>query len=117
MRTARDIDRRTVNVAFSEAALSETLSGNQIRSLLAGKTLVGVQDGSRYEEYLSRSGMIFGSTGAGDLGGQWKIAGNQVCFMYGGRESTGGWDCSTDTLRNNRIIFEDGTATLKSTAR
>jgi hypothetical protein len=104
-------------VALSTAAFSETLSGNQIRSLLAGNTMVGVQDGSRYEEYLSPSGMISGSTGVDDFGGQWKIAGNQVCFLYGGGQSSG-WDCSTVTLRNGRIRFEDGTtATLRRTAR
>ena len=108
----------TAIVALSTAAFAETLSGNQIRNLLAGNTMIGVQDGSPYEEYLSPSGMISGGTGAEDYSGQWKITGNQICFMYGGDESTGGWDCSTVTLRNNRIIFEDGTtATVKRTAQ
>jgi len=104
-------------VVLATPALSETLSGNQIRSMIVGNTMSGVQDGVQYEQYLNPSGTIFGDAGGEDYGGRWKISGNQVCFMYGGPESTGGWDCSTVTLRNNQIIFEDGTTATLKTAR
>jgi len=103
-------------VVTSTATFAGTLSGDQIRTSLVGNTMVGVQDGSRYEQYLDPSGTIIGSAGADDYFGQWKITGNQICFYNTSKSAD--WDCSTVMLRNDQIIFEDGTtATLQRIAR
>jgi len=103
-------------VATSTAALAGTLSGDEIRTMIVGNTMAGLEDGSNYEEYLNPSGTIAGSVDAKEYSGQWKITGNQICFTYSVKQAV--WDCGTVTLRNDRIIFEDGTtATLQKRAQ
>jgi len=103
-------------VATSTAALAGTLSGDEIKTMIVGNTMAGVHGGSRYEEYLNPSGTIAGRVDGEEYSGQWKITGNQICFSYAVKQAV--WDCGTVTLRNDRIIFEDGeTATLKKKAQ
>jgi len=103
-------------VATSTATFAGTLSGDQIRTMLVGNTMVGVQDGSYYEQYLNPSGTITGVADDVEYSGQWKITGNQICFYDTSKRAA--WDCSTVTLRKNHIIFEDGTtATLQRQAQ
>ena len=103
-------------VATSTAALAGALSGDEIRTMIVGNTMAGLQDGSNYEEYLNPSGTIAGKVDAKEYSGEWKITGNEICFNYTAKRAV--WDCSTVTLRNDRIIFEDGTtATLHKKAQ
>ncbi len=103
----------SMTLALSATAFAQSLSGNQIRQALIGHTISGVQNGKSYSEYLKPDGTISGRDSSGAYSGHWRIADNEICFIY--EDSSKGWDCSGLKLRGNLIIWNDNTtATLSN---
>jgi len=109
----------TLTLALSATAFAQSLSGRQIREVLEGKTITGVENGESYSERLSPDGTILGRSASGSYSGRWRISGNEICFLYEeGRRGTGKWDCNEMRLRGNQIIWDDNTtATLSGPAK
>ena len=96
---------------------TRTLSGNEIRRVLIGNTISGVDDGESYSERLNPDGTISGKSGSDSYSGRWRITGNQICFWYEEDKSANEWDCSTARLRGNSITWDDNvTAVLGASA-
>ncbi len=105
-----------LSVTLSTTAFARSLTGDQIKQLIIGKTITGVQDNARYSEYLDPQGTISGDSEGEDYFGRWRISGNELCFRYAGESKE--WVCTGVTLKGSTIIWDDNTsATLVAGAR
>jgi hypothetical protein len=90
----------------SQAGLSsQELSSDQIRASIVGNTVVGVEDGEAYAEFLRPNGSLSGRARSGAYYGEWRISGNRICFLY--KEDKKGWDCSHVKLRGSQIVWAE----------
>lgn len=90
----------------SECALTAT----EINQRIIGNTIVGMEDGKYYEEFLNPNGMIEGRTKSERYKGYWRIEGNRLCFGYESRddESTAkDWTCTGVGLSGSQLIWND----------
>jgi hypothetical protein len=105
-----------LSVTLSTAAFARSLTGNQIKQLLIGNTITGVQDNAPYSEYLDPQGTISGDSQGEIYFGRWQISRNEICFRYAGESKE--WVCTGVTLKGSTIIWDDNTsATLVAGAR
>ena len=80
----------------SGAAGGEPLSGERIRELIVGNTLIGPYYGRPYDFSYAPGGEIYASTGTGTDSGRWRIRdGNVYCHewttLFGGTERCYRW--------------------------
>ncbi|MBE7186104.1 MAG: hypothetical protein INR68_17035 [Methylobacterium mesophilicum] len=96
-------------------AQSPALSGNQIRKLFAGRTIIGTESGERYSETLLPDGALLGrSKSEGEYDGEWSVDGDELCFSYEDEEE----DCSRVAVQGAKIIFiGDGEADTYATLK
>jgi len=112
-----------IALVLSTAAFAQSppgagqLSGAQIRQLLIGKTLSGVDKGESYSESLNPDGTIAGHSASGDYSGKWQITGNQICFFYEGETEPGKWDCTGARLQGTQVTWDDGTTATVNVGR
>jgi hypothetical protein len=67
--------------ALGSPVLAQDLSGAEIATTIAGKTIMGdMLDGEGYAEFYEANGTIRGD----GYTGAWTIEGNTLCFAYGG---------------------------------
>lgn len=66
-------------VAALPAAAAEMLSGDQIKTLVAGNTIAGAMGDTDYAEYYQADGTIK----ADGYTGVWTIESDAMCFQYG----------------------------------
>src|SRR6516225_10814994 len=103
-----------VALVLSTAAIARSpsgagyLSGAQIQQALIGKTLSGVEKGESYSEALNPDGTIAGHSPSGDYSGKWRIAGNQICFLYEGETE----ECTGARLQGAQVTWDDGTTAM-----
>jgi hypothetical protein len=71
---------------------SQELSSDQIRASIVGNTVVGIEGGEAYAEFLRPNRSLSGRARSGAYSGEWRISGNRICFLY--KEDKKGWDCS-----------------------
>ncbi|MDI4663069.1 hypothetical protein K9U40_01765 [Xanthobacter autotrophicus] len=88
------------------------LTADEIRARMIGNTIVGIEEGEFYAEYLSPNGAIYGRNRHEAYQGYWRIAGNKLCFAY---ESDSGkkvsWNCVYVALTGDKVIWNDDNET------
>lgn len=89
------------------------LSGAEIRARVVGNTIIGIEDGKYYEEFLQPNGGIAGRNNRESYRGWWRIDGNQLCLAYDPDDDQTlatpprNWDCSTLALSGDRLTWKD----------
>lgn len=87
------------------------LTGTELRTRMIGNTVVGIENGNYYEEYLASNGVILGRDRQSAYRGWWRIDGNKLCFAYEQDSDDGdtpkSWDCSTVAVSGDRITWND----------
>ncbi|MGL4811269.1 MAG: hypothetical protein ACRCXM_05795 [Beijerinckiaceae bacterium] len=90
-------------LTFSPAA-GQSISGEELRAEVSGKTVFGVHLHSfmKFSEYHSPDGRIFGHNGGAPVDhGCWDVQGDEVCYYYAGEElPKGTWCWTFDRLAN-----------------
>lgn len=84
------------------------LTAEEIQSRLVGNTIVGIEDGEFYAEYLSPNGVIYGQTKHETYRGSWRIVRNKLCLGYepdDGKKMS--WNCVFVGLSGDRISWND----------
>ncbi|QJP13743.1 hypothetical protein G3545_08780 [Starkeya sp. ORNL1] len=94
----------TVTLFASDAELTAT----EIRARVIGNTVVGVEDGKYYEEYLQPNGIIAGRSRQETYRGWWRIDANKLCFAYetDDEDASKDWDCNTVSLNGDRVTWD-----------
>lgn len=88
------------------------LTADELRARMVGNTVVGIEDGEFYAEYLSPNGAIYGRNQHEAYQGYWRIVGNKLCLAYD--EDNGkkiSWNCVFVALNGDRIIWNDNNET------
>lgn len=88
------------------------LTANEIHSRMVGNTIVGIEDGEFYAEYLSPNGVIYGQNKNDAYRGYWRVAGNKLCFAYeldDGKKMS--WNCVLVALAGDKVIWNDDNET------
>lgn len=88
------------------------MSAAEIRARVIGNTIMGIEDGKYYAEYLSPSGAIYGRNASESYRGYWRIVDNRLCLGYepdDERASAGklSWTCSNVGIRGNKIVWNE----------
>jgi hypothetical protein len=99
------------SLAFHAAATvgATPLSGAEIQARFVGNTVVGVENGEAYSEYIVPDGTIRGLGADGPYSGAWRIANGQLCFHYDESDGDGAaWDCSPVTLVGDKVYWSIG---------
>lgn len=102
-------------IATPAIARTAFLSGAQLRSTFAGRTITGTEDGARYQEKLLANGSIQGrSSTEKDYVGEWEVDGDEICFYYDDEDNED--DCSRVILNGSTVTFvdEDGSSSRAS---
>lgn len=88
------------------------LTADEIRTRMVGNTILGIEDGEFYAEYLSPNGVIYGHTKQEPYTGWWRIAGNKICFAYEEDDAKKArWNCVNVALTGDRVIWNDDNET------
>lgn len=94
-----------------EAVASDLLlTATELRTRVVGNTVVGIDNGNYYEEYLQPNGVILGRDRQAAYRGWWRIEGNKLCFAYeqdDNDDNSRSWDCSTVGVTGDRVTWND----------
>lgn len=85
------------------------LTAEEIHSRMIGNTIVGIEDGEFYAEYLGRNGVIYGQNKNDVYLGYWRVVGNKLCLAYepdDGKKMS--WSCVFVALSGDKVIWNDG---------
>lgn len=99
-------------LATSVHASDLELTADEIKARMVGNTIVGIEDGEFYAEYLSPSGVIYGQNKHEAYRGYWRLAGNKICFAYepdDGKKMS--WNCVFVALTGDKVIWNDDNET------
>lgn len=95
-------------LATSVHASDFELTADEIKSRMVGNTIVGIEEGEFYAEYLSPNGVIYGHNRSEAYRGYWRVYGNKLCFAYeqdDGRKMS--WNCVFVALTGDKVIWND----------
>jgi hypothetical protein len=89
------------------------LTGEDIKKEIVGNSLIGIEKGETYVEYLSPDGTISGLAESGFYRGAWRVDGDKICVLYDADEpgdSAKTWDCEPIARKGENIYWSDSVA-------
>ena len=98
---------------YTGALAADELSGAEIRARVVGNTVIGIEDGKYYEEFLQPNGVIAGRSNRESYRGWWRIEHHKLCVAYDldddQNDSTQPkrWDCAAVELSGERLTWKD----------
>jgi hypothetical protein len=106
----------SADVASKDVASNgpRVLTGEDIKKEIVGNSIIGIEKGETYVEYLSPDGKISGLAESGFYRGAWRVDGDKICVLYdpdeAGDPNANTWDCEPMARKGENIYWSDSVA-------